>query len=135
MRRRHARRGARREDLRRQADRPARDSLYPLAVGRVVFAACRAAYEHWSARADADLAVYWDASLRAVASGCADPSLTAAPSPAAEWTGCTPRRNSLTRREPAHYHGRAATTWSKSSGADSAGRRFDPCLHVGLSLE
>ncbi|MFI5614263.1 mycofactocin system transcriptional regulator [Amycolatopsis sp. NPDC051903] len=67
----------------RRIGQPA-DSLYPLAVGRVVLAACRAAYERWSARADADLTVYLDASLRAVASGFADPSLTAEPAPAGE---------------------------------------------------
>ncbi len=31
------------------------DSLYPLAVGRATLATCRAAYERWAARADADL--------------------------------------------------------------------------------
>jgi len=39
------------------------DSLYPLAVGRATLAACRAAYDRWSARADADLTVYLDAAL------------------------------------------------------------------------
>ena len=57
------------------------DSLYPLAVGRAVLAACRAAYERWSARADADLTVYLDAALRALTSGFADAALTAEPSP------------------------------------------------------
>ncbi|GAA3525421.1 hypothetical protein GCM10022222_05340 [Amycolatopsis ultiminotia] len=57
------------------------DSLYPLAVGRVVLAACRAAYERWSARADADLTVYLDAALQAVADGFADSSLTTEPEP------------------------------------------------------
>lgn len=50
------------------------DALYPLAVGRAVLATCRAAYERWSARADADLTVYLDAALRALATGFADPS-------------------------------------------------------------
>ncbi len=36
------------------------DSLYPLAVGRATLAACRAAYDRWSARADADLTFYLD---------------------------------------------------------------------------
>ena len=45
------------------------DSLYPLAVGRSVLAACRAAYDRWSARADADLTVYLDAALTALATG------------------------------------------------------------------
>ncbi|MDT7804841.1 MAG: TetR/AcrR family transcriptional regulator, regulator of mycofactocin system [Actinomycetota bacterium] len=57
------------------------DSLYPLAVGRAVLAACRAAYERWSARADADLTVYLDAALRALTAGFADTALTAEPSP------------------------------------------------------
>jgi mycofactocin system transcriptional regulator len=45
------------------------ESLYPLAVGRTVLAACRAAYDRWSARADTDLTVYLDATLRALAAG------------------------------------------------------------------
>jgi TetR/AcrR family transcriptional regulator, regulator of mycofactocin system len=44
-------------------------SLYPLVVGRSTLAACRAAYERWSARADSDLTVYLDAALTALASG------------------------------------------------------------------
>ncbi|MFI5585810.1 mycofactocin system transcriptional regulator [Amycolatopsis sp. NPDC051758] len=59
------------------------DSLYPLAVGRAVLATCRAAYERWSARADADLTVYLDAALRALAGGFADPADTAEPQPLA----------------------------------------------------
>ena len=47
------------------------DSLYPLTVGRAVLAACRAAYDRWSARADADLTFYLDAALSALASGFA----------------------------------------------------------------
>jgi TetR/AcrR family transcriptional regulator, regulator of mycofactocin system len=47
-------------------------SLYPLTVGRVTLAACRAAYEQWAARADADLTVYLDAALRALAGGFSD---------------------------------------------------------------
>ena len=46
-------------------------SLYPLTVGRSVLAACRAAYDRWSARADADLTVYLDAALTALAAGFA----------------------------------------------------------------
>ncbi|WP_375484968.1 mycofactocin system transcriptional regulator [uncultured Jatrophihabitans sp.] len=48
------------------------DSLYPLTVGRATLAACRAAYEQWAARADADLTVYLDAALRALAAGFTD---------------------------------------------------------------
>lgn len=47
------------------------DSLYPLAVGRTTLAACRAAYDRWSVRADSDLTVYLDAALRALAGGFA----------------------------------------------------------------
>jgi mycofactocin system transcriptional regulator len=45
------------------------DSLYPLAVGRATLAACRAAYDRWSARADADLTFYLDEALAALAAG------------------------------------------------------------------
>jgi mycofactocin system transcriptional regulator len=55
------------------------DSLYPLAVGRATLATCRAAYERWAARADADLAVYLDAALSALASGFGDALLVAEP--------------------------------------------------------
>ena len=44
-------------------------SLYPLTVGRSVLAACRAAYDRWSARADNDLTAYLDAALSALAAG------------------------------------------------------------------
>jgi mycofactocin system transcriptional regulator len=54
----------------RRLDQPA-DSLYPLAIGRAVLAACRAAYDRWSARADDDLTTYLDAVLSALASGFA----------------------------------------------------------------
>ena len=58
------------------------DSLYPLAVGRATLAACRAAYERWAERADADLTVYLDAALRALAAGFGDDVLGAEPRPA-----------------------------------------------------
>jgi mycofactocin system transcriptional regulator len=46
------------------------DSLYPLAVGRATLAACRAAYDRWSTKADAaDLRFYLDAALAALAAG------------------------------------------------------------------
>ena len=51
------------------------ESLYPLCVGRAALAACRAAYDRWSARADADLTVYLDAALNALASGFAPESI------------------------------------------------------------
>lgn len=44
-------------------------SLFPLAVGRATLAVCRAAYERWSARADADLTFYLDAALVGLAAG------------------------------------------------------------------
>jgi mycofactocin system transcriptional regulator len=49
------------------------DALFPHAVGRATLAACRAAYERWAARADADLSVYLDAALRALAGGFSEP--------------------------------------------------------------
>jgi TetR/AcrR family transcriptional regulator, regulator of mycofactocin system len=55
----------------RRSGQPA-DSLYPLAVGRAVLATCRAGYDRWAARADADLTVYLDAALRALAKGFRD---------------------------------------------------------------
>jgi mycofactocin system transcriptional regulator len=53
------------------------DSLYPLAVGRATLAACRAAYDRWSARADADLTFYLDAALAALAAGFDPPAIRA----------------------------------------------------------
>jgi TetR/AcrR family transcriptional regulator, regulator of mycofactocin system len=62
----------------RRSGQPA-DSLYPLAVGRAVLAACRAGYDRWAVRADADLTVYLDAALRALAAGFRDEVLTVEP--------------------------------------------------------
>jgi hypothetical protein len=45
------------------------DSLQPLAIGRTTLAACRAAYDRWLARADADLTVYLDTALGGLATG------------------------------------------------------------------
>lgn len=45
------------------------DDLRPVAIGRASLAVCRAAYEQWSARADADLRHYLDAALRLLADG------------------------------------------------------------------
>jgi TetR/AcrR family transcriptional regulator, regulator of mycofactocin system len=50
--------------------RPA-NSLYPLAIGRATLAVCRAAYDRWVDQADADLTVYLDQALRALAAGFA----------------------------------------------------------------
>jgi TetR/AcrR family transcriptional regulator, regulator of mycofactocin system len=62
----------------RRAGQPA-DSLYPLAVGRATLAACRAAYDRWVVHADADLTVYLDAALRALAAGFRDDVITTEP--------------------------------------------------------
>ena len=56
-------------------------SHYPLVVGRAVLAACRAAYDRWAACTDADVTVYLDAALRALAAGFRDDVLTAEPTP------------------------------------------------------
>jgi mycofactocin system transcriptional regulator len=45
------------------------ESLYPLAIGRATLAVCRSAYDRWAERADADLTVYLDQALRALAAG------------------------------------------------------------------
>lgn len=45
------------------------DELYPLTVARATLAACRAAYDVWMARADAELTVYLDQALRVLAGG------------------------------------------------------------------
>jgi hypothetical protein len=52
--------------------------LYPLAVGRAALATCRAAYDRWAARADADLIVYLDAALTALAAGFAPEAIPGA---------------------------------------------------------
>jgi mycofactocin system transcriptional regulator len=62
----------------RRRGQPA-DSLYPLAAGRATLAACRAAYERWSANADADLTMYLDAALRALAAGFTEDVITDEP--------------------------------------------------------
>jgi mycofactocin system transcriptional regulator len=74
------------------------DALYPLAAGRAVLAACRAAYDRWSARADADLTVYLDAALRLLAGGFAEPAGVAEP-PAGPARIAEPPANSA---RPAH---------------------------------
>jgi TetR/AcrR family transcriptional regulator, regulator of mycofactocin system len=55
-------------------------SLYPLAIGRATLAACRAAYDRWSVRADADLTVYLDAVLTALGAGFSGTWASTAPS-------------------------------------------------------
>jgi mycofactocin system transcriptional regulator len=56
------------------------NSLYPLAIGRATLAVCRAAYDCWVDRADADLTVYLDEALLALAAGF-DPAGLATPDP------------------------------------------------------
>lgn len=64
----------------RRSGQPA-DSLYPVAVGRAVLAACRAGFDRWATRADADLTEYLDPALRALAAGFRDDMLVAEPGP------------------------------------------------------
>jgi TetR/AcrR family transcriptional regulator, regulator of mycofactocin system len=52
------------------------NSLYPLAIGRATLAVCRSAYDCWVDRADADLTVYLDQALRALAAGLDPAALT-----------------------------------------------------------
>jgi mycofactocin system transcriptional regulator len=54
-------------------DQPA-ESLQPMAIGRTTLAACRAAYDVWLARADANLTTYLDEALHALSSGFRTPS-------------------------------------------------------------
>lgn len=62
----------------RRLGQPA-ESLYPLTIGRAALAACRAAYDRWSVRADADLTRYLDAALSALAAGFSPGSVKRAP--------------------------------------------------------
>jgi TetR/AcrR family transcriptional regulator, regulator of mycofactocin system len=62
----------------RRLGQPA-ESLYPLAIGRATLAACRAAYDRWSVRADNDLTIYLDAALSALAAGFAPEALPTPP--------------------------------------------------------
>lgn len=55
------------------------DALHPLAIGRTTLAACRAAFDRWVALGDADLTVYLDASLRALAAGFSEHALASEP--------------------------------------------------------
>ena len=64
----------------RRSGQPA-DSLYPLAVGRAVLATCRAGFDRWAARADADLTVYLDAAIRALSAGFQDHVIGPEPEP------------------------------------------------------
>jgi mycofactocin system transcriptional regulator len=70
----------------RRLGQPA-ESLFPLTVGRAVLAACRAAYERWSVRADNDLTIYLNAALSALAAGFdAEAVRQATAAPASELT-------------------------------------------------
>lgn len=52
----------------RRLGQPAQ-ALVPLAIGRATLAVCRAAYELWLSRADADLVVYLDEAIAAMSRG------------------------------------------------------------------
>ena len=56
------------------------DSLFPVAIGRAVLAASRAASGQWAVRTDSDLVVYLDAALTALAAGFTADTLTRQPS-------------------------------------------------------
>lgn len=45
------------------------DALIPLAIGRATLAVCRAAYELWVTRANADLVIYLDEAIAAMSAG------------------------------------------------------------------
>lgn len=53
---------------------PEVDPLIPAAIGRATLAVCRAAYEHWVTHADADLTVYLDQAIGALAKGFRTPT-------------------------------------------------------------
>jgi mycofactocin system transcriptional regulator len=59
-------------DFAAQRLRQPADSLLPLAIGRATLAVCRAGYELWVTRADADLTVYLDRAIKAMAGGFRD---------------------------------------------------------------
>jgi mycofactocin system transcriptional regulator len=71
-------------------------SLLPLAVGRATLAVCRAAYEYWVASADADLTVYLDEAIGAMASGFRGPAQPSGPD-----TGSRPPNRSSGRKRRA----------------------------------
>jgi TetR/AcrR family transcriptional regulator, regulator of mycofactocin system len=93
----------------------AAESLFPLAVGRATLAACRAAYDRWSARADADLTFYLDAALAALAAGF-DPAAIRAggPSPA------SPSRSASASRSSSASQSASASRSASASGSSSA---------------
>lgn len=55
------------------------DSMWPLVIGRTTLAACRAAFDRWSSRVDADLTRYLDAALIGLAAGFEPQRLPASP--------------------------------------------------------
>lgn len=50
-------------------------SVYPVAIGRATLAVCRAAYEFWVIRADANLTIYLDQALNGLACGFVAPPI------------------------------------------------------------
>lgn len=77
------------------------DDLIPLAIGRTTLAACRAAFDRWVTRADADLTVYLDEALAALAHGFQQPATPASRPgrrPAETMTNPKPRSSAPRRR-------------------------------------
>ncbi len=71
------------------------NSLYPLAIGRATLAACRAAYDRWCARGDADLTGYLAAAIAALSAGFAPAALPP------EGQALPPEGQALPHRDPA----------------------------------
>ena len=94
----------------RRLGQPA-DSLYPLTVGRAALAACRAAYDRWSARADDDLTTYLDAALTALATGFA-PDLITQASATASWQQQLPATSPSTATSGTASTPPASASWS-----------------------
>ncbi|MFI2557096.1 acyl-CoA-like ligand-binding transcription factor [Nocardia farcinica] len=57
------------------------DSLVPVTIGRVVLAACRAAYDHWATHEGGSLIDHLDTALRALETGFAGQEHLAPPDP------------------------------------------------------
>ena len=83
------------------------DSLYPLAVGRATLAACRAAYDRWSTRADANLTFYLDAALAALAAGFDPDVIRASAQALSQDTPAAPAPDPQPRQPPCNHTRRA----------------------------
>jgi mycofactocin system transcriptional regulator len=86
-------------------------SLYPLTVGRAALAACRAAYDRWSARADDDLTTYLDLALTALSTGFA-PDLITQASATASWPQQLPATSPSTATSGTASTPPASASWS-----------------------